>query len=161
MGPVDVDPVIRALRDAGTLDRRGAVLAAIGRTFVGAVLAPLTSSEAATRDVDLEETLADARAAIVARLQAIRIGGTFSTFLGFVGAAIAFGWVQSGDHGLLALDPRRVSAIGMNGAALSIALGVGGSSFALGSWATLRGHARRLIGECDRPVEPARALPTS
>lgn len=159
-GPVDVDPVVRALSDAGTLERRGTVLAAIAHTFVGSVLAPITGSEPATRDVDLEEALVDAKAAIVARLQVIRVGGTLSTFLGFVGAAIAFGWVQSGDHGLLALDPRRVSAIGMNGAALSIALGVGGSSFALGSWITLRAHARRLIGECDRAVERARALPT-
>lgn len=158
VGPVDVEPVLRALGDAKLADRRGAVVAAIGQTFVGAVLRPMTSSEPAMREVELEEALADAKSAVVARLQAIRVGGTLSTFLGFVGAAIAFGWVQSGDHGLLALDPRRVTAMGMNGAALSIALGVGGSSFALGSWVTLRGHARRLIGECERAVERARAL---
>ncbi|AKF06444.1 hypothetical protein [Sandaracinus amylolyticus] len=156
-GPVDVDPLVKALRSAPE-ETRPAIVDAIAGTFVGRALAPLWRADARSIDVELEESLADARAAITSRLQAIRIGATLSTFLGFVGAAIALSWVHSGDHGLLALDPRRVSAIGLSHAALSIALGVGGSSFALGSWMTLRAHARRLIDECDRAVDRARAV---
>jgi hypothetical protein len=109
------------------------------------------------RDVALEEGLEDARRGITDRLAWLRIGATVSSFLGMVGAAIELGWVYAGDHGLLGLDPSRVQAIGFGRAALSIALGVGGSSFGLGAWLTLRGFARRLVQDCERAVERLRA----
>jgi hypothetical protein len=154
-GAVDTEPVVKALREATSHARRAALVGVLEGTFVGRALAPIAEPEAAL-DVDLEESLLEARAEIARGLQAIRVGATLSTFLGFVGAAIELTWIHAGDHGLLALDPSRVTAMGMNGAALSIALGVGGSSFALGSWMTLRGQGRRLAGECERVVDRAR-----
>ncbi len=132
------------------------IATAIQETFLGRVLGTFTSSEAAFVDVDLEESLVDARQSIERGLGALRIGANVSTFLGFVGVAIELSWIYAGDHGLLALDPRRIAALGMNGAALSIALGVGGSSFALGSWMALRAQATRLVRECERVADRVR-----
>lgn len=154
-GAVDVEPVLQALRAASGIEQRRSLVGSIAGTFVGKAIAPLADPDAAL-DVDLEESLVDARSEITRNLQAIRVGATLCTFLGFVGAAIELTWIHAGDHGLLGLDPSRVTAAGMNGAALSIALGVGGSSFALGSWMALRGQAKRLAGECERVVDRVR-----
>jgi hypothetical protein len=154
-GPVDAEAVTKALRAAAGDAQRASVARAIAGTFVGRAIAPLDDPDAVL-DVDLEESLLDTRTEITRNLQAIRVGATLCTFLGFVGAAIELTWIHAGDHGLMGLDPSRVTAAGMNGAALSIALGVGGSSFALGSWMTLRAHAKRLAEECERVVDRVR-----
>lgn len=158
-GPVDLEPLLAALRRAAGEGDRRAIAQAIAGTFVGRAIAPITGDPAEREDpldVALEESLLEARSEIVRGLAALRIGGTLSTFLGFLGAAIALTWIHAGDHGLLGLDPSRVTAVGTNGAALSIALGVGGSSFAIGAWMTLRGQARRLTSECERAVDRVR-----
>jgi hypothetical protein len=154
-GPIDPEPVIGILSRTSGREERRTILEAIQETFVGKVLSPF-GSPAISVDVDLEESLIEARQAIERGLGALRIGANMSTFFGFVGVAIELSWIYAGDHGLLALDPRRVAAIGMNGAALSIAIGVGGSSFALGSWMALRAQATRLVHECERVVDRAR-----
>ncbi|MDQ3037067.1 MAG: hypothetical protein M3Y87_32030 [Myxococcota bacterium] len=155
-GPVDVEPVLKAFRASPALEHRRALVEALEGTYVGRAIAPIAGDGDSALDVDVEESLLDARGEIARGLQAIRIGATVSTFLGFVGAAIELTWIHAGDHGLLGLDPSRVTAMGMNAAALSIALGVGGSSFALGSWMTLRAQAKRLVGECERTIDRIR-----
>lgn len=154
--PVDPELVMGALPPGATSSDQRRVLDAIRSTLVGQVLAPLESPDVAAVDVALEEALLDVRAVIERGMGALRIGASLSTFLGFAGAAIEMSWIYTGDHGLLGLDPRRVAALGMNGAALSIALGIGGSSFALGSWMALRAQATRLVRECERVVDRAR-----
>jgi hypothetical protein len=157
-GPVDVEPVVSAMRALPREEARR-LLVRLEGTFVARVLWPIVEeAERGDREVALEEALVDAKHAIVDRLAWIRVAGTLSTFLGFVGAAYELGWVYTGDHGLLGLDPARVAAIGMGHAMMSIALGIGGSSFALGSWAALRPRARTLVAECERVVDRLRAL---
>ena len=129
-----------------------------GRAFVARALAPWVLEAPADRDVATEEALVDAKRAIVGRVQWLRIGGTLASLTGFVGAAIALGSIYYGDHqGLEALDPVRMQRRALAEAAMAIALGMGGSVFALGAWAALRVHARRLVSECDRAVDRLRA----
>lgn len=155
VGCVDADALLRHLPH-----RAADALKAVPGTFVAQTLQPLldqtlTPSE---REVSIEEALIDARNAILVRLMWIRIGATFSTFLGLVGTALYLGWMVAGDHGLLGLDPTRVAARGLNGAAMSLALGVGGSSLGLGTWMALRPYATRLVGECERAADRVRGL---
>jgi hypothetical protein len=150
-GPVDVEPLVRAVEELPR-DRAAALLAELDAFAARAMAAALEAPDR-DREIVREEALADAKEAIQARLQAVRVAATLSSFLGFVGAAIELAWVHSGDHGLLGLDPTRVAALGTSRAAISIALGVAGSSFALGAWMALRKQATRLVGECERAVD--------
>ena len=154
-GPADVEPLLRLVRGAPP-DQALATLASLRGAFVAHAIAPWLAASPADRDVALEEALHEARAAIVARLMAIRIGASVSALLGFVGAAMELAWISSGDHGLLDLDPRRLAAIGASRAALSISLGVGGSTLALGAWMALRKQAARLVRECETAVDRLR-----
>lgn len=155
-GPIDGDAFVRGLKSAPEARRRVWVERA-GRAFVARACAPYALAGADERDVELEEALLDAERAVIARLQWIRIGASISTLFGFIGAAIPLGSLHYGEHGLAALDPHRLERAAMAEAAISIALGVGGSSFALGSWLTLRGLARTLISECARAVDRLKA----
>jgi biopolymer transport protein ExbB/TolQ len=150
--PLDVEPFLRAILDLSAEDARDVVARAEG-TLVARTIAPALESPPGEVDVNLEEGLALARQEATRGLSLLRVAATGSSFLGLVGAAVEIGWIGYGEHGLLGLDPTRLASIGLQNAMMSMALGVGGSSFALGCWHVLRGHARGLVHDCEKAVE--------
>ncbi|MGE0792352.1 MAG: hypothetical protein AB7S26_42150 [Sandaracinaceae bacterium] len=103
-------------------------------------------------DVDVEERLMDVEELATRGMRSLRASATIASGLGFIGAAIQIWWIWSGEHGLAALEAGRVESVGIARAVLSIALGLAGSSLALGSWTVLRNAARDRISECRRVV---------
>lgn len=96
---------------------------------------------------EMDERLLELTARSMARLRLIRGLATVASALGFIGGAIEIHWVFSGEHGLMRLQAGLVESIGLSRAFLSIALGIATSSFALGSWAVLRKHARARVAD--------------
>jgi hypothetical protein len=154
-GPVDVEPLVRAVR---TLTRGDALklLVRLEGSFVATVLRVAVEHDAASdREVLVEEALVDAQVSLARRLSVLRIGASVCTLLAFVGVAMALGEVPSG--AVESAPAGTASHPGMADAALSIALGAGGSSFALGIWTSLRATARRLARDCERAADRIRS----
>lgn len=135
-----VAPVLIAM-PRETLERLTESQALVVRALLPALLA-----EVDEREIALEESLFDIRREIAFRMMLLRIGATCSSLSGLVGAAIAIGAMrlEGGSEQALA------------DGSLAIALGIGGSSFALGVWMALRTHARARLAECERAAERLR-----
>jgi hypothetical protein len=103
----------------------------------------------------VEEALVDAQVSIARRLSVLRIGASVCTLFAFVGVAMALGEVPS--HAAASAPAEAASHRGMADAALSIALGAGASSFALGIWSSLRATARGLARDCERAADRIRS----
>lgn len=114
-------------------------------------------ADAEDRDVAIEEALVDARREATARIGLLRIGATLSSTLGLIGAALEARWAQVGEHGLWALEAGRVEAIAMERSALCIALGIAGSSLALGAFVQLRAASVALLRDVRRAADRMRA----
>ena len=152
---MDVEPLVRAVRELTTGDAVK-LLARLEGSFVATVLRVAVEHDAASdREVLVEEALVDAQMSIARRLSALRIGASVCTLFAFVGVAVALGEVPSDAAGTA--PGEAASHPGMAEAALSIALGAGGSSFALGIWSSLRATARRLARDCERAADRIRS----
>jgi hypothetical protein len=123
---------------------------------VWAMLDPTIAEE--ERLIEAGDRIGAAEESATRGLRALRIAASIGSVLGFIGAAIEIRWVFSGDHGLLALQAGLVENIGLGRAALSIAIGVATSTFALGAWGVLRNGARELIADGRRVLATVQDL---
>lgn len=155
-GPPAVGSFLRGVRALSREAARELVTRAEG-TLVARAIGSAFAVLPEEADVALEEGFANAETEATERLSILRIAATGSSFLGFVATALAMSGVRSADFGFLALDPAGVWARGMQNAALSIALGAGGASFAFGSWMALRARALQWIRDRERAVEELRS----
>ena len=147
VGACDGAALTRMIRRQDTLERAQAACRALAPAHAARVADAWLGALSREGEVEARDVEAQARAAITARLGYLRVGATLSSFLGLVGAANAIFWIHGIDHGLLDLDPTRVTAQGTREAALCIALGIGGSSFALGAVVVLSRSARRSLAQ--------------
>jgi biopolymer transport protein ExbB/TolQ len=156
-GVIDADRLLRRVAEH-LEDDLAAYLEPARGTYAGEIVRALLCESPGDFDLAVESSFVAARERLNSSLLMLRVLATSSTFLGFLGAALAFAWVRSGEHGLLDLDPSRVAHEGLRMAARAMALGIAGSVLALGFFATLRKQARRVERECERVVERVRAL---
>jgi hypothetical protein len=148
IGLVDEATLRRALRRhllAGDVARVEGVIDRLRGTWAGRVLAPIAGEDLERALYEVEEERVDAEAELTSSLRALRVLATVASALGFLAAALCFGWVFRGEHGLMALRAGWAETVGLNRAVLSIALGVATSSFALGAWGLLSRRARRAV----------------
>lgn len=110
------------------------------------------------RHIEAQTRLGAAEDRVIRGLRVLRIGASIGSVLGFIGAAIEIRWVFAGEHGLLGLQAGLVENIGLGRAALSIALGIATSAFALGTWGILRSGARELIADGRRALSTVEDL---
>jgi hypothetical protein len=96
---------------------------------------------------DPDEAWFELRAALERGLGALRVAARVSSALALVGVATELHWVHRGDHGLMWMQAGLVERTGVSGALLSVALGVGASSFALWSRSALAARARSISRE--------------
>lgn len=113
------------------------------------VLAELARAASTDDEIDLEVAIREQRSRLGAGLRALRVLGGASSALGFAGALFDIAWVGQ-DHGILDLDPTRIARIGIESAALAMALGIGGSALALSALMMLRDRARSLSRDLER-----------
>ena len=146
--------VVRALRNRDDLAPASALVAAARPSFAADACWPLLdlARPESERFADLDDTLFDVRARITRGLRALRIAASMGSLLGFIGAAIEIHWIFNGDHGLLRLQAGLVESIALGHAVLSIALGIGTSALALGSWAVLKDVGKRALSDTHRLV---------
>lgn len=139
---------IEALAEAG----ESSAAAEVARALVGA--------EPDERAIAVEEALASLRERSVGRLMWLRVMAPAASGLGLAGAAVQAGWARHPD-GLLALDPDRVLATAASAGATCVALGIAGSSAALGALFFLRRRALEALANADRVGQRGRDLPAS
>lgn len=144
--PVDHVRIARAVgrspaRLARLAEDRGAI-AALARAVTE--LAPGDDRSAAVR-----EAVEGVRARITNRLAALRVMGPTASFVGLAGAAAQMSWLRW-DHGVLDLDPSRVLGIAVQAGALCMALGIAGSTTAIGAFFFFRPRARSIQKAVDR-----------
>jgi hypothetical protein len=120
-------------------------LAAEGEASVAAELARAASEP---DELSLEVAIREQQRRLARGLRALRVLGAASTALGFCGALFHVAWI-SRDHGLLDLAPLRVARAGLSAAALSVALGVGGSGLAVSTLLALSARGRQLARDLD------------
>jgi hypothetical protein len=118
---------------------------------------PAAVAEIATRVLsgagELDEVRAELADRIMARLFAVKVVGRVGTALGFLGAILWLIWMMSGDHGLLALKAGLVEKIAVEGALLSMTLGVATSVFCMAALSILRRAAVALVKDVDRTID--------
>lgn len=114
----------------------------------GAAVAELARAASSPDELELEVVIREQKSRLASGLRGLRVLGAASTALGFCGALFHVAWISQ-DHGLLDLDPSRIARVGLSAAALSVALGVGGSGLAVSTLMTLQARARELGAELD------------
>ncbi len=135
------------------------VLAAVGETSAIAEIArAAVSAEPDDRFIAIEDTHALVRERATRRLLWLRVMAPAASALGLVGAAVQAGWARN-PPGLLALDPDRVLGMAMSAGATCLALGIAGSTSALGGLFFLRRRALRLLEDADRVADRCRMAP--
>lgn len=144
--PLDHVPVARAVgrmpeRLARLADEQGAI-AGLARAIRD--LAPDEDRSAAVR-----EAVDDLRARVANRLSLLRILGPAASFVGLAGAAAQMSWLQA-DHGVLDLDPDRVLRMAVQAGSVCMALGIAGSTTAIGALFFFRPRARAIREAVDR-----------
>lgn len=118
----------------------------------------ISAAEPDERVVAADEVLASVRARVVDRLLWLRVMAPAASGLGLAGAAVQAAWARQ-PPGLLALDPDRVLGMAASDGALCLALGIAGSTSALGALFFLRGRAKDILVAADRVAQIARTLP--
>lgn len=129
--------------------RDAAVVDAIAAHGEDSVLAELARASVLGDDVELEVAIREQRARLGRGLSGLRVLGAAATAIGFAGALFDIAWVGQ-DHGILDLDPTRIARVGLESAALAMALGIGSSGLALSTGMALRARARSLARDLDR-----------
>lgn len=173
---VDLVALRRAVRDRierRRIEEASKVLRAFEPAWAAVAALPLIDPriDDSERIELLDDRLADARAASLRGMRALRVAATIGSAIGFIGAAIELHWVFNGEHGILGLEAGRIENEGLGRALLSISIGIATSSFALGSWTILRGVALERVAQCRRlvaavedalaPINPADCPPES
>lgn len=142
---------VRSLRDGGIEAGERLAERAAPAWLASLALAMLRHPEDATqRAFEAEEAFMDLQDAALSGMRLLRLGASIASALGFIGAAIEIRWIFTAEHGLMALQAGLVESVGVSAAALSIAIGVGTSSFALGAWFALKPYAKELIADARR-----------
>jgi hypothetical protein len=149
--PLDTSVFLAALgRALEDRDEAGArAMAERGRPAAVAEIATHVLSGAG----ELDEVRAELSDRIMARLFAVKVVGRVGTALGFLGAILWLIWMMSGDHGLLALKAGLVEKIAVEGALLSMTLGVATSVFCMAALSILRRAAVALVKDVDRTID--------
>jgi hypothetical protein len=126
------------------------------------VLQAVRSASDDDRAVALEESIADARKAVLARQTILRVLGPAASASGLAGAALQAAWLRE-SHGLLDLDPDRVLGMAMSAGAICLTLGVAGSTAALSAVVFLRRRAFAILAGVEGVANVLRApwTPTS
>lgn len=159
--PLDTRTWLRALHAAvADGDRDGArALARVARpAWVAEIATRALSADPAER-AELDELLSDYRYEAFRRLRALRILASVGTASGFFGAVLELIWLFSGDHGLAGLQAGRVERIALEGAALSVAIGIAVSVFAFVSLGILKRAAATLITDVQKTAVELSAEP--
>lgn len=143
--------------------RRGPpALAALDEVAPESALAAVSRAAAeadpSERAIAAEEAVVLLRERLVGRLLWLRVMAPAASGLGLAGAAVQAGWARH-PPGLLALDPDRVLGMAMSAGATSLALGIAGSTTALGALFFLRRRASTLVAEAQRVARHVRDLP--
>lgn len=152
-----------AREPSASLGRRSAAaITALGETGGSAAAAELAraivGAEPDDRAIIVEDALAGLRERVVSRLLWLRVMAPAATGLGLVGAAVQASWAQH-PPGLLALDPDRVLGVAATEGATCLALGIAGSTTALGALFFLRSRAREILVGAERVAQLGRTLP--
>jgi len=138
----------------GLLDRERqrvgaeAYVEALAAEGEGSVAAELARAASEPDELALEVEIREQQRRLARGLRALRVLGAASTALGFCGALFHVAWISQ-DHGLLDLVPERIARQGLSAAALSVALGVGGSGLAVSTLLTLSARGRQLARDLD------------
>jgi len=137
-------PLERERQRAGTEAYVDALVAA----GEGSVAAELARAASEPDEMALEVAIREQQRRLARGLRALRVLGAASTALGFCGALFHLAWISQ-DHGLLDLVPQRIAQQGLSSAALSVALGVGGSGLAVSTLLALSARGRQLARDLD------------
>jgi hypothetical protein len=137
--------LVREGRMADARDLTRASRPALAVEPVWALFDPAVAED--ERPAQVEDRRIETEARVTRGLRFLRIAASIASALGFIGAAVEVHWIFHGEHGLRWLQPGLVESIGLWRAALSIAIGIATSSFALGSWVVLRKIARGLVAD--------------
>lgn len=134
------------------------VVSADGDTAAADVARAIVEAEPDERAIAAEDVLAALRNRVVGRLLWLRVMAPAASGLGLAGAAVQAGWARH-PPGLLALDPERVFGMAATTAAICLALGIAGSTTALGALFFLRRRAQEILVGAERIAHVTRSLP--
>jgi hypothetical protein len=108
----------------------------------------------------IRETVDDLRAHVSNRLALLRLLGPAASCVGLAGAAAQMSWMRS-DHGVLDLDPDRVLWMAVSAGTVCMALGIAGSTTAIGALFFFRPRARTILQAVDRFADQLSGSPPS
>jgi hypothetical protein len=139
----------RAIEAVASLDDAGAI---------GEAARAIADAEPAERAITADDAVDRLRERVVARLLWLRVMAPAASGLGLAGAAVQASWAQS-PPGILALDPDRVLGIAASAGATCLALGIAGSTTALGALFFLRRRAGEVLAATERVADVAHRAP--
>jgi hypothetical protein len=130
-----------------------------GETSAVAMLArAMSTAEPGEHAIAIEDALALLREQLTQRLLWLRVMAPAASGLGLAGAAAQASWARN-PPGLLALDPDRVLGMAVSDGATCLALGIAGSTTALGALFFLRRRALTILEDAHRLAERGRSIP--